>query len=37
VMFKDSDRGAQQAISARDTLGPDWQQKVKDGVRTCLG
>ena len=36
VMFKDSDSGAQQAISARDTLGPDWRDKVKDGVRTCL-
>jgi hypothetical protein len=36
VMFREGDPGAQQAISARATLGPDWQEKVKNGVHTCL-
>lgn len=35
-MFKDGDPGANQAISARATLGPDWADKVKKGVHTCL-
>ncbi|GLS28468.1 hypothetical protein SAMN04488498_1015 [Mesorhizobium albiziae] len=35
-MFKDTQPGASQAVSARDTLGPDWQKMVKAGeVRTC--
>ena len=36
VMFRESDAGAQQAVSARDVLGQDWLEKVKNGVRTCL-
>ena len=36
VMFKDGEPGSQQAIPARDALGPDWQDKVKNGIRTCL-
>ncbi len=36
VMFRETDPQAQQAVSARETLGPDWQEKVKNGVRTCL-
>lgn len=36
VMFRETDPEAPQAVSARDTLGPDWQEKVKNGVRTCL-
>lgn len=36
VMFRDGDNGAQQAIPARDVLGPEWQDKVKNGIRTCL-
>src|SRR5262245_63585849 len=36
VMFREGDPGAQQAVSARAALGADWQEKVKDGVKTCL-
>jgi hypothetical protein len=36
VMFKEGEPGAQQAVSARAVLGADWQEKVKNGVRTCL-
>ena len=36
AMFRDGDTGAQQAISAREMLGPEWAEKVKTGVRTCL-
>ena len=36
-MFKDGQPGASQAISARQTLGPDWQTAMKSGsVGTCL-
>ncbi|WP_044548395.1 hypothetical protein [Mesorhizobium japonicum] len=35
-MFKEGEPGAAQAVSARDTLGPDWQKLLKEGtVRTC--
>ena len=35
-MLKDSDPGASQAISARETLGPKWPELLKAGaVRTC--
>lgn len=35
-MFRNSDPGAQQAVSAHDVLGPDWAEIVKTGaVRTC--
>jgi hypothetical protein len=36
AMFREGEPGAQQAISARDVLGPDWQDKVKNGIHTCL-
>lgn len=36
VMFRKGDPGAQNAISARATLGPDWEQKVKDKHFTCF-
>jgi len=36
VMFRDGDPSAQQAITARDTLGRDWQEKVKSPHFTCL-
>lgn len=36
VMFRDGDPGAAQAISAREMLGPEWPDKVKTGVHTCL-
>lgn len=34
-MFKYGSPGANQAIDARQTLGPDWQTKVKNGINTC--
>lgn len=35
-IFRDSDPGAGQALSARQTLGPKWQEMVKAGrVNTC--
>ena len=36
VMFREGEPSAAQAISAREVLGPDWQDKVKSGVHTCL-
>jgi hypothetical protein len=36
VMFRESDPGAQQAVSAREVLGPDWEDKVKKGVNFCF-
>lgn len=35
-MFRDGDSGADQALSARSMLGPDWAEKVKNGIHTCL-
>ena len=35
-MFRDGEPGAAQAIPARESLGPNWAQKVRDGVSTCL-
>lgn len=34
-MFKDGQPGAANAVSARNTLGPDWQKIMKAGVHTC--
>lgn len=34
-MFKNGSPGSAQAIDARQTLGPDWQTKVKSGINTC--
>lgn len=35
-MFRDRDPGSGRAISARETLGPKWQELVKAGsIRTC--
>lgn len=36
VMFREGEPGAQQALSARDALGADWQEKVKNDIHTCL-
>lgn len=36
-MFKDSDPAASNALSARDTLGADWQDQVKKNTINCLG
>jgi hypothetical protein len=34
-MFHDGDPGADQALSAKEALGPKWQQIAKDGVHVC--
>ncbi|MCX8568721.1 MULTISPECIES: hypothetical protein [Hyphomicrobiales] len=35
-MFREGESGASDAVSARETLGPKWQQLVKVGtIRTC--
>jgi hypothetical protein len=36
VMLNPGDAGYEQGLDARETLGPDWAKKVKDGVPTCL-
>jgi hypothetical protein len=36
-MFKDGEPGSQNALSAKQTLGPKWADVVKDGVITCAG
>jgi hypothetical protein len=34
-MFKDGQPGSSQALSAREMLGPKWEEIVKKGVMTC--
>jgi hypothetical protein len=34
-MFKDGQSGSEQAISAKEILGPKWTEIVRDGVMTC--
>lgn len=36
MMFRNGEPGAEQAIDARQALGPEWAEMVKDGVNTCL-
>jgi hypothetical protein len=36
VMFRNGEPGAENAIDARQTLGPEWADLVKSGVHTCL-
>ncbi|WP_245305924.1 hypothetical protein [Bradyrhizobium sp. LTSP849] len=36
VMFHEGEPGAQQAVGAREVLGPDWEEKVKKGVSFCF-
>ncbi len=36
VMFNEGDQGYENALDARQMLGPDWQDIVKNGVHTCL-
>jgi len=35
-MFKDGDPAGVDGISARDTLGPDWETLVASNDHTCL-
>jgi hypothetical protein len=35
-MFKDGDPQGSNALPAKDTLGPDWQEQVKKDSITCL-
>jgi hypothetical protein len=36
IMFKPGEPGFEQALDAREQLGPEWREIVKSGVRTCL-
>lgn len=36
-MFKDGEPGSENALSARDTLGPDWEKQLKSPIMTCAG
>ncbi|MBZ6074906.1 hypothetical protein [Microvirga puerhi] len=36
VMFRNGEPGAENALDARQALGPEWQDIVKSGVHTCL-
>ena len=36
IMFNKGDPGYEQGLDARQALGPEWQEIVKNGVRTCL-
>jgi hypothetical protein len=35
-MFKEGDPAAANALSARDSLGPDWQEQAKKNTINCL-
>ena len=35
VMFKKGQPGWAQAVDAKETLGPQWEELVKSGIRTC--
>lgn len=35
-MFRANERDAQNALDARQVLGPEWQAWVADGVNTCV-
>jgi hypothetical protein len=35
-MFKDADPQGKNALPARDTLGPDWQEQIKKDSITCF-
>lgn len=35
LMLNRGERGFQQGIDARQTLGPDWQKLVADGINSC--
>ncbi len=36
IMFNKGDPGYEQALDAKETLGPEWQDLVKSGIRSCL-
>ena len=36
VMFRNGESGSENAIDARQALGPEWADIVKSGVHTCL-
>jgi len=36
VMFRNGEPGSENAIDAREVLGPEWAEIVKSGVHTCL-
>lgn len=36
MMFRKGEPGSENTLDAREMLGPEWQEIVKNGVRTCL-
>lgn len=36
TMYHERDAGAENALSARETLGPKWSSIVKNGINSCL-
>jgi hypothetical protein len=36
VMLNPGDPGYEDGIDAKDTLGPDWEKRVEDGITNCL-
>ena len=36
VMLNRGDRGFEEAVDAKETLGPEWQKKVEKGINTCF-
>jgi hypothetical protein len=36
TMFHDGEPGSENAISARDYLGPNWKDEISSSVITCL-
>ncbi len=36
VMLNPSDQGYDQGLDAKQTLGPDWQKKVDQGISNCF-
>lgn len=36
MMFRAGDPGYDNALDAKQMLGPEWQERVRNGIRTCL-
>ncbi|MGN6490120.1 MAG: hypothetical protein ACTHLT_20160 [Devosia sp.] len=36
IMLNPGDRGYEEGLDAKTTLGPDWQKKVEKGINTCF-
>ncbi len=36
MMFREGEPGYENALDAREALGPEWPEIVKNGIKTCL-